>query len=284
VFYTCLAAFFLLMLFIFSLSVNLKEPKWTMHQSIIGTNPGLSFRPRDYLLESSLIHFRSGVDPAQSTFHQYVDGLDEFLQPYLEEPNMDYHMDDYYQEGVSNTPVECRDRGPRDNEVCRVNTAELLQGGCNRANNYGYSEGRPCILIKLNKIFWWTPEPLRDLEQGDYMYSDYPLSIKEAFTKNINEGKEDLNNRVWLECKGANAADKENLGEISYYPSNGFSSYFYPYWNQANYQAPLVFIQLDNPRKGVMIHIECKAWARNIWHNSRDRLGLVQFEVMIDEP
>jgi hypothetical protein len=46
------------------------------------------------------------VDPAQSTFHQYVDGLDEFLQPYLEEPNMDYHMDDYYQEGSSNKPVE----------------------------------------------------------------------------------------------------------------------------------------------------------------------------------
>ena len=30
---------------------------------------------------------------------------------------------------------------------------------------------------------------------------------------------------------------------------------------------------------GVMIAIECKAWARNIEHDSQDRRGLVHFEV-----
>jgi sodium/potassium-transporting ATPase subunit beta len=33
---------------------------------------------------------------------------------------------------------------------------------------------------------------------------------------------------------------------------------------------------------GVLINIECKAWAKNIKHDRTDRLGSVHFELMID--
>jgi sodium/potassium-transporting ATPase subunit beta len=34
---------------------------------------------------------------------------------------------------------------------------------------------------------------------------------------------------------------------------------------------------------GVLINIECKAWANNIQHDRADRRGSVHFELMIDE-
>lgn len=33
---------------------------------------------------------------------------------------------------------------------------------------------------------------------------------------------------------------------------------------------------------GVLINIECKAWARNIHHDRTDRRGSVHFELMVD--
>lgn len=33
---------------------------------------------------------------------------------------------------------------------------------------------------------------------------------------------------------------------------------------------------------GILINIECKAWAKNIHHDRHDRLGSVHFELMID--
>lgn len=33
---------------------------------------------------------------------------------------------------------------------------------------------------------------------------------------------------------------------------------------------------------GVLINIECKAWARNIAHDRADRRGSVHFELMVD--
>merc|ERR1711936_1254642 len=66
------------------------------------------------------------------------------------------------------------------------------------------------------------------------------------------QGNEALNNRVWFECVGENPADKENLGPITYFPTNGVSANYYPYTNQKGYLSPIVFIQLDKPKGGVM--------------------------------
>lgn len=33
---------------------------------------------------------------------------------------------------------------------------------------------------------------------------------------------------------------------------------------------------------GIIINVECKAWAKNIRHDRADRIGSVHFELMID--
>lgn len=100
--------------------------------------------------------------------------------------------------------------------------------------------------------------------------------------ENVKNDKDALNNKVWIECKGENPADVENAGELIYYPDQGVSANYFPYRNQGGYLSPAIFIQLTNPKKGVMIAIECKAYAQNIVHDSMERRGLAHFEVMID--
>lgn len=62
VFYICffsgLAAFFALALYIFLQTIDDDRPKWTLGASLIGTNPGVGFRPmpdQDKNVDSSLI-------------------------------------------------------------------------------------------------------------------------------------------------------------------------------------------------------------------------------------
>ena len=109
---------------------------------------------------------------------------------------------------------------------------------------------------------------------------------------------------VWFTCEGENPADKENLGEIDYFPYPGIPIYYFPYKNQEKYLSPAVFAHLKNPKskfynltslktrgyivtrvcfaEGVLISISCKAWAKNIEHETQDRVGLTHFEIMID--
>lgn len=53
------------------------------------------------------------------------------------------------------------------NEVCVVNLDQF--GPCSQANGYGYPKGKPCIFLKLNKIYGWKPDvydaPIYDMPQ-----------------------------------------------------------------------------------------------------------------------
>lgn len=109
-------------------------------------------------------------------------------------------------------------------------------------------------------------------------------------------------NTIWVSCEGENPADLENVGPIKYYPRRGFPGYYYPYENSEGYLSPLVAVHFERPvRKcrqfwlkalqsytfqiflgGIIINIECKAWAHNIRHDRADRIGSVHFELMID--
>ena len=49
--------------------------------------------------------------------------------------------------------VECdfsRNSGPK--QTCMVDAKNLMTEPCNKDSNYGYEEGKPCILLKLNKV------------------------------------------------------------------------------------------------------------------------------------
>ena len=56
-----------------------------------------------------------------------------------------------------------------------------MQGNCNSNNSYGYKDGRPCVLIKLNRIIGWKPKPF---EEDSLLPPDLPEHLEEEIKKN----------------------------------------------------------------------------------------------------
>jgi len=87
---------------------------------------------------------------------------------------------------------------------------------------------------------------------------------------------------VWISCDGENVADIENVGGIYYYPIRGIGGYYFPFLKQQGYQSPFIFVQLKNPAPGVVINVECKAFAKNVKPDRLNRLATTHFEILID--
>jgi sodium/potassium-transporting ATPase subunit beta len=277
VYYAFLAGFFTLMLLIFFETLDMKQPKWQGANGIIGANPGMGFRPTppDSNLDSTLIWFRHGdIKEGTGNWQGWVDRLNKFLEAYQK-----------VDKKPSSNQIECSYKPevlPGENQICKVQSEEMMTAPCNNDTAYGFKAGTPCILIKLNRIYGWEPEPYESKED---IPEDAPKSLGESIDAMIakDSDKEVLVGKmVWFTCEGENPADKENLGEIDYYPYPGIPIYYFPYKNQEKYLSPAVFAHLKNPKKGVLISIACKAWAKNIEHENQDRVGLTHFEIMID--
>ena len=41
---------------------------------------------------------------------------------------------------------------PGEGQICKVNIKDLMQSNCTKDNKYGFEEGKPCILLKLNRV------------------------------------------------------------------------------------------------------------------------------------
>merc|ERR1711881_654062 len=124
-------------------TLDAKVPKWQNSNGIIGSNPGVGYRPKPPMshVESTLVQFRHGD---LGNWKSWVERLDEFLTEYKEvgkkpKPNANH--------------VECSfDSLPGEDQFCQFQTNELITGPCTEENKYGYDKGSPCILIKLNKV------------------------------------------------------------------------------------------------------------------------------------
>ena len=76
--------------------------------------------------------------------------------------------------------------------------------------------------------------------------------------------------------------DQDSMGRIEYWPLQGFPAESYPYENQKNYLSPFVLVRLRKVRQNVPISIECRAYDQNITINKLERIGYLQFELMIE--
>ncbi|XP_067007710.1 sodium/potassium-transporting ATPase subunit beta-2 isoform X2 [Anabrus simplex] len=265
-FYVVLAALFAICLWVFYQTLDPRIPTWQLDRSIIGTSPGLGFRPMppEDNVESTLIWYGG----SKGDYKVWTDSLDQFLAVY-KTPGLtpgrgqNIHHCDY-------------DKPPKEGQVCNVDIKTWKP--CIQENNYSYHKSSPCIFIKLNKIYNWVPAFYNDSENlPDNMPQDLKDHIKDVAANNSIEL-----NTVWVSCQGENPADKENVGKIRYIPRRGFPGYFYPYQNSEGYLSPIVAIHFERPQPGILINIECRAWAKNIEHNRHDRLGMVHLELMID--
>lgn len=133
--YAILAAVWTLFFYMFQQTINIREPKWQLERSLIGTNPGLGFRPQNppSRIDSALISFRTGQD---GDFEHWVSDLNNYLDTNLKrnssfkgDCSKDRELDSY-------CPFDTKDIPPE----------------CSAAKNYSFDVGKPCILIKVNRV------------------------------------------------------------------------------------------------------------------------------------
>lgn len=269
IFYVCLAAFFAILLFIFYQTLDSAKPKWDNETgSIIGNNPGIGFRPKppQKRVESTLIWFKRNEE---NDYSYWVANIEDFLKPY---------------EGVKDTSGEnfatCDyNKPPGKNKFCQFEITKLGDL-CTKEQKFGYDNGYPCVVIKMNKVYGWSPEVYTN---ASALPKAMPDQVKTAIQDNFADSNGTINKQnVWFSCEGENPADKENIGPIDYYPHPGFPYYYFPYTNVPGYLSPLVAVRFKKPLAGVLINIECKIWAKNVKNDRANRYGSVHFELMMD--
>jgi sodium/potassium-transporting ATPase subunit beta len=253
------------MLLIFYQTIDQRVPKWQLGESRIGSNPGLGFRPRprDENVESTLIWFKQGQN--EQNWKHWTENLVKFLEPYEKANEASADRGAHIDQCDNNKTVE-------DDKFCFFDIKKI-DNNCTKGQDFGYKRGDPCVLIKLNRIYNWKPKAYELYDfQND---KSIPDAVREGYAKN----RSDI---VYITCEGENAADKENIGPLNYYPQPGIEFKYFPFTNQPGYLSPFVFVHFLKPTPGVLINIECKAWAKNIKHDRMDREGSVHFELLID--
>uniref|UniRef100_A0A1I8GBS7 Ion_trans_2 domain-containing protein n=1 Tax=Macrostomum lignano TaxID=282301 RepID=A0A1I8GBS7_9PLAT len=222
IYYACLAGFFAGMLSVFLFGVIQDErPHLTGDQSLLRLNPGMGFRPQPQP-ESSVIKFTAEKN---ATYQKYVSNLEALYKE--------------YKKAVE--PINLRECGDNATDVdptkvCAFDWDKQMPD-CVPENRFGYAGGRPCVVLKLNRIFGWLPDPIDPAVP-------HPI----------------------VRCVGENPADNENLGQPDYQPSLGangtssgyFSQEYFPYLKQVDYRSPLVAVVFKNLPRNTLVMVECR--------------------------
>ncbi|KAL9927317.1 nervana 1 isoform 2-T2 [Glossina fuscipes fuscipes] len=259
IFYTVLAGLFTICIQGLFSTLNETEPKWKLDKSLIGTNPGMGYRPlSDETERGSVIQFDT-KKPEEAQY--WIQLLDDFLKQYQGEGKGGKHCE--------------FNQTHKPEDVCVVDVEKFET--CSPANSYGYKNGRPCVFLKLNKIFDWNPQYYDNPKEFP---DDMPVELRTY----INSLPATELQQVWVSCNGTNAQDRESLGDIKYFPGQGFPAFYYPYINQPGYLSPLIAVQFEKLPVSHMVNVECRAWAKNIIYSgsARDRMGSVTFQLFID--
>ncbi|CAI9718157.1 potassium-transporting ATPase subunit beta-like [Octopus vulgaris] len=132
--------------------------------------------------------------------------------------------------------IECHDDGTcniladKADYVKHLKRSALFPNNslCNKKTNFGFSIGKPCFIVRVNKVYNWKPEPYTSLSD---IPSEFP---KYRYHKNF----------IGIYCYGLDSPDKDNLGRIVYMPISGIPFEFFPYLNQKHYVSAFTWIQL----------------------------------------
>ncbi|XP_063358847.1 sodium/potassium-transporting ATPase subunit beta-2-like [Cydia amplana] len=266
IFYAALALLVAICMWTFLQLLDAKQPMWQLEKSIIGTNPGLGFRPTPSDVASSVIWYK-GNDVGSQQF--WVKELKKFLEAYKR---------DNKKVGAGRNTHTCDKQPPPPGKVCDVDINAPAWFPCVESNSFAYNKSTPCVFLKLNKIYGWKPHYYNS---SDHLPKDMPEDLKSHVRNMTAFDKQNLN-MVWVSCQGENPADRENIGPIQYLPKRGFPGYYFPYTNQDGYLSPLVAVHFMRPKTGTLINVECRAWAHNIKYDRHEGMGSVHIEIMIE--
>ena len=131
------------MLFIFFQTIDNEVPKWTHDSgSLIGRSPALGVRPGQNWehIDSSMIIFNKDRQKDIKTIPGYAQ--------WVERTNMFLEERGYQRRTFKEGPNVTRERELTDLGPCSGE----------QDPDFGYSTGKPCILLKLNRIYGLEPE------------------------------------------------------------------------------------------------------------------------------
>uniref|UniRef100_A0ACB8FGK2 Sodium/potassium-transporting ATPase subunit beta-1 n=1 Tax=Sphaerodactylus townsendi TaxID=933632 RepID=A0ACB8FGK2_9SAUR len=201
-------------------------------------------------------------DPGDpSTYNKYVKAMQAFLKPYdlenQKEPDMDY-------DSCPTEPSDYIDRGKYDESAgrkksCRFNRAWLENCSGLNDTSFGYKDGKPCVIIKLNRVLGFKPKPPKN--------DSLPEDLKARYNNFL----------IPLHCFAKKEEDVDKIGIVEYYGMGGYAGFplqYYPYYGKrlhVKYLQPLVAVQFMNLTQEQGVRIECKAYGENIQYSDKDR-------------
>ncbi|XP_043561005.1 protein ATP1B4-like isoform X3 [Chiloscyllium plagiosum] len=185
----------------------------------------------------------------ESTWSHYVKSLHQFLESYNDSI-----------QAVNNIPcspgqyfVQKKDES-EERLACQFNRTMLKNCSGIEDPTFGYSAGKPCIFLKMNRIIGYLPG------KGTTPY------VTCEFLK-----------------------EKKNSATIHFYPNNGtFDLTYFPYYGKlthVNYSIPIVAMQYENMKKNSAVSIQCKVNGPGIQNDIfEDRFsGRIVFTLNIQE-
>jgi len=254
IFYGFLLTFFCMLMIVSLHFLSNTEPYYKQGDSVIGASPGLEYFPTPFGdgKDSDLLWFLvNGNDEGNSQY--YTEQIDNLLSAYTDQED--------------NGAVDCTGGGKDEKQACLFDTKQL--DSCATAP-YGFDDGKPCIFLKINRVYDWVPK----------VYSSAPDGASESLQAAISGSSEEL---VFVDCKGTYPEDKANLKSITYTPQQGFSANFFPFKNQEGYMNPIVAVKFEPVMRDMMISVECHLWAQNIKkQDEKARIGGAKFSLMIE--
>lgn len=248
VFYGCLAGIFIGT--IQAMLLTLSDYKPTYQDRV--APPGLSHTPRSDKGEISF----SMNDP--SSYSKIVTAMNDLLEKYKPEAQSDAVK----YEDCGSKPDVYRNRGELDGEgglrkACRYDRAWLDK--CSGADgHFGFKEGKPCIIVKLNRIVNFKPKPPKN-------NTSLPAEAQPNFQANV----------LPMYCTNKREEDKDKISGIEYFGFNGgFPLQYYPYYGKLlhpQYLQPLVAVKFNNLTFDEDLRVECKVFGANIDYSEKDR-------------
>jgi len=248
IFYGCLAGIFIGTIQALLLTLHNYRPTY---QDRVAP-PGLSHTPRS---EKHEITFNMND---KETWKKYTDAITKFLENYDDEKQKD--GEDY--EDCGDIADTYKMRGELDategkRKSCRFKKAWLEDcSGIKDENTFGFKAGKPCLIIKLNRIVYFRPRALTS-------NATLPAALK------LNP------NLIPIHCASKKAEEAADVGEIKYFGfGGGFPLQYYPYYGkllQPKYLQPLVAIQFANFTQKKDMRVECKVFGANIDYSEKDR-------------
>lgn len=257
IFYTLLGGFFIGMLAVFMSVIPLDKPTYygeSSSMSVRGLNPGLGFRPQ--------------INPEDHTikFNPTVD-VDALVGVQLYKRNLDIYLNAKYPEVDDNNLVDCEFNKTYHEQFSKGKSCKFDYKGiseaanCTSESSYGYKIGKPCVLVKVNKIVSWEPKS-----------SGY----------------------IRIKCEGENAFDKDNLLNVEYHyeylpdetekpnkDEGKIQNKHFPFMGQKTYRQPFVWAVFE-VSPNTLVNVECKAYADNIDNTDRlNRRGQTKFTLFV---